>query len=526
MAKKKHIQIYDTLLRDGTQAEDINFSVENKLSIAEKLDQLGVDFIEGGWPGASPRDTEFFNRAQTELKLKHAKLVAFGSTRKASNSAEEDRILNDLLASKAKVICIFGKTWDFHVKTALGISLDENLELIRSSLAYLKKNKRQVFYDAEHFFDGYKANPHYAIKTLLAAKKGGADVLVLCDTNGGTLPDEVSSIIKKVKSKVRHPLGIHVHNDGGLAVANSLAAVKAGAIQVQGTINGVGERCGNVNLLTVIANLELKMGYDAVGAKGLKNLTTISRFVDEMANRVGTPYQPFVGKSAFAHKGGMHVNAILKDSRTYEHINPELVGNAQRILVSDYSGASTISKKMAEVGVKLEANDPKVKQLLGALKNLENKGYEYEGAEASFEVLVKKTLGAYKPHFNLHSFTVTDNISEDEAKVYSRADIHLEVNGHSEKTTGEGVGPVHALDQALRKALERFYPVINGMKLLDYRVRVLPAGEGTASYVRVIIECGDGNSKWNTVGVSENILQASYQALVDAIDYKLLKDHL
>ena len=527
-SKKKHIQIYDTTLRDGAQSENITFTVGDKLRICTQLDQAGFDYIEAGWPGASPKDTDFFDRAKKELKLKHAKLVAFGSTRKASNSPEKDKILNDLIAAQTKVVCIFGKTWDLHVRSALRISLKENLKLITDSVAYLKKAGREVIYDAEHFFDGYKANKKYALDTLQAASKGGADRIVLCDTNGGTLPDEIEKLVKDIKSKMRMPLGIHCHNDSGTAVANSMAAVKAGVTQVQGCVNGIGERCGNANLVTIVANLELKLGFHCIGAPQLKNLRELSLFVDEMANRASDARQPYVGLSAFAHKGGMHVNAILKNSKTYEHIDPTRVGNQQRILLSDYSGASTMFYKLKKYGVDISATDPHVTKLLTTLKDKENQGYHYEGAEGSFEILVKKAMGDYKPHFELKDFRVTDEVVSDSGgKATSEAEVHLAVNGHEEKTTAKGVGPVHAIDQALRGALERFYPSIAQMKLLDYKVRVLPANlEGTAATVRVLIEFGDDKTQWGTIGVSENIIHASYQALVDGIDFKLFKDRV
>lgn len=520
----KQIQIYDTTLRDGSQAEEVNFTVEDKLRIAEKLDWLGIHYIEAGWPGASPKDTEFFARARTELKLKKSRLVAFGSTRRADRTVEKDKILNDLLAAETKTVCIFGKSWDLHVKTALKIPLTENLELIRDSVAYLKKNRREVIFDAEHFFDGYKANKKYALLAIGAAASGGADRIVLCDTNGGTLSDEIFKIVTEVRKKVRTPLGIHCHNDTESGVSNSIAAVRAGVTQVQGTINGIGERCGNANLCSIVANLELKMGYKTVGKTHLQRLREVSAFVDELSNRPGNRHQPYVGKAAFAHKGGVHVDAILKNSKTYEHINPETVGNSQRILLSELAGSATIVHKAKEFGLDLSTDNPKARQLLSELKEMENRGYEFEGAEASFEINVKKALGLYKPHFVLHDFKVTDTISAGEKKgPTSEAVMHLEVAGHEETATSQGVGPVHALDRALRKALERFYPQIAALKLLDYKVRVLPAGTGTASSVRVLIECGDGNSKWGTVGVSENIIHASYQALVDSIDYKLMK---
>jgi len=523
----KQIEIYDTTLRDGTQAENINFTVEDKFLIAEKLDWLGIHYVEGGWPGSNPRDTEFFKRAPQELKLKKAKLVAFGSTRRAGFSAKNDRVLNALLGANTKTVCIFGKSWDFHVKKVLKVSLKENLELITDSISFLKRNKREVIFDAEHFFDGFKANPKYAFDVLKAAASGGADRLVLCDTNGGTLPHEVAIIIKKVR-KIKRPLGIHCHNDTGTAVANSLEAVRAGTTQVQGCMNGLGERCGNANLATVIPNLQLKMNYKCVGSGSLKHLKEVSRFINEMANRSGDRQQPYVGNSAFAHKGGVHVHAVLKNAKTYEHIHPALVGNRQRVLVSDLAGASTVAHKLKEFNINLDSNDSRIRDLLALVKLKESQGYVFEAAEASFEVIIRKVLGQYKPHFRLHDVKVTDVIDEKAigSEPTSSALIHLAVEGHEEKVTAKGVGPVHAIDQALRKALKRFYPQIAAVRLLDYKVRVLPAGKGTASFVRVLVEFGDGEKKWVTVGVSKNIIHASYQALVDGIDYYLMKEKI
>lgn len=518
------IQIYDTTLRDGTQSEDIAFSVEDKLLIAEKLDWLGIHYIEGGWPGSNPKDSEFFERARGELKLTKSRLSAFGSTRRADSSLESDSILKGLLDGGTKTVCIFGKSWDLHVKIALGISLKENLQLIKETVRFLKENKKEVFFDAEHFFDGFKANKKYALEVLASALSGGADVLVLCDTNGGTLPFEISAIIKQVKQKIRGKLGIHCHNDGGVGVANSLAAVSGGALQVQGTINGIGERCGNANLCSVIPNLESKMGLKTIGTARLARLKSVSQFVDEMANRASDSHQAYVGDSAFAHKGGVHVHAMLKDSRTYEHINPQKIGNERKIVLSELSGLSTLLYKAKEFGIELKKEDPRTKSLLGKLKELENEGFQFEGAEASFEILIRKELGLYQPHFALHSFKVTDEISgEPDVHPFSRAEISLAVQGHDEKASATGVGPVHALDQALRQALERFYPVLKEVRLLDYKVRVLTTAKGTAATVRVLLECGDHQKHWATMGVSENIIQASYKALVDSIDYKLMK---
>lgn len=519
----KQIEIYDTTLRDGSQTEDINYTVEDKLRIAEKLDWLGIPLVEGGWPGASPKDTEFFQRATTELKLKKSKLVAFGSTKRADTTLSSDPIINGLMEVDPKILCLFGKTWDLHAKEALGISLKDNLGIISDTISLFVKKKKRVLFDAEHFFDGFKANKAYALECLKVAAKAGAERLVLCDTNGGTLPQELEKIIRFVRSKIRTPLGIHCHNDSGVAVYNSMVAVQAGVTQVQGTINGIGERCGNANLCTVMANLELKHKIKTIGLSRMKNLKEVSKFVDELANRSANRHQPYVGDSAFAHKGGVHVSAILKNPKTYEHIKPSLVGNRQRILVSELAGASTIAHKAKELGINLDSGTQEAKKFIQKIKELENKGYQFEGAEASFEIFIKKAKGLYKPHFELKDFKVMDEILiNGEEKATSEAVIHLAVEGHQETATARGVGPVHAIDQALRGALERFYPSLKEMQLLDYKVRVLPAGEGTASSVRVLIECGDKKQKWSTVGVSENIIHASYSALVDAIDFKLM----
>lgn len=519
---KKNIQIYDTTLRDGSQSEDVSLSVEDKLLIAQKLDALGLDYIEGGWPGASPKDTDFFKRVQAELKLKKSKISAFGSTRKPHSDVATDFVLNQLLESGAKTICIFGKTWDLHVHKALGVTLEENLSMIRDSIAYLKKYKRQVFFDAEHFFDGFKANRNYALKVLKVAKEAGADCLVLCDTNGGAMTHEVTQAVLAVRKKIRTPLGIHCHNDAGLGVANSMAAVLAGVTQVQGTINGLGERCGNANLCAVIPNLELKFGYRILGPSRLSRLTEASRYIAEICNMAPDRHQPYVGASAFAHKGGIHINAMLKDARTYEHTSPQKVGNIRHMVISDYSGVATLIHKAKELGLVLDKEDPRTKTILDRLKDLENDGYQFEGAEASLEIFLRKQLGLYQPRFHLLSLKVTDKITGDsQTQSRSRAEISLSVDGQTETAVAEGVGPVHALDQSLRQALERFYPTISTMKLVDYKVRVLTGG-GTASSVRVLLECSDKGRKWGTVGVSENIIQASYQALLDSIDYQLI----
>ncbi len=521
----KHIELYDTTLRDGAQSEDISFSVEDKLRITEKLDELGVHYIEGGFPGANPRDAEFFSKAR-KLKLRASKLVAFGSTHHAANRVQKDLNIKSLLNAGTPIVTIFGKTWDFHVKEALRISLSRNLDLIHDSVAYLKKRIPKVFFDAEHFFDGYKANPEYALKVLKAAQDAGADCLVLCDTNGGTLPHEVEKIIKELwtlNAERQTQLGIHAHNDADCAVANSIAAINLGASQVQGTINGLGERCGNANLVSVISNLKLKLKYDVITNSRLKKLKEVSRFVTEIANIRHFKRQPFVGDSAFAHKGGVHVSAVLRHPETYEHIRPELVGNYERVLVSDLGGRSNIIRKIKEFNLKVDPDSPKVAQIVKEMKELESQGFQFEGAEASLELLIKKTFGLHRKFFVLTGFRLIVEKRKEGEDPLSEATIMLKVGGKSEHTAATGNGPVNALDNALRKALEKFYPQLKQVRLIDYKVRVLTAGAGTTAKVRVLIESGDDKHKWGTVGVSENIIEASYQALVDSIEYKLLR---
>ena len=518
----RSIEIYDTTLRDGTQGEEISLSVEDKLRIAEKLDEFGVHYIEGGWPGSNPRDVDFFKKAR-RLKLGQAKIAAFGSTHNAKFKAADDPNLMALVESEAPVFAIFGKTWDFHVTEALKISLDSNLEIIHSSVAFLKKHAEKVFFDAEHFFDGYKDNPDFAIKCLLAAEQAGADCLVLCDTNGGTMPGGIVRIIEELKSKISIPFGIHTHNDSECGVANSLVAVEAGASQVQGPINGYGERCGNANLISIIPNLQLKLGYRCITDEQLQGLRDMSRVVSELANLRHYKRQPFVGDSAFAHKGGIHVSAILRRPETYEHIRPELVGNLQRVLISDLAGRSNILKKAEEFNIELDSKSPKLQAIIDNLKELEHQGYQFEGAEASFELLLKKALGLHRRFFDLIGFRVIIEKRHENEESLSEATIMVSVSDHVEHTAATGQGPVNALDNALRKALEKFYPELADVSLQDYKVRVLTAGAGTSSRVRVLIESGDGHADWSTVGVSENIIEASWQALVDSIEYKLLK---
>lgn len=519
------VYIYDTTLRDGSQAEDISFSVDDKLRITEKLDELGVDYIEGGWPASNPKDSEYFEKVKA-LDLKKARVVAFGSTHRPGHKAADDQSLRHIASSGVKAATIFGKTWDFHVREALRIPLEENLRIIRDSVSYLKESIGQVFFDAEHFFDGYKADPEYALKCLEAAAQGGADCLVLCDTNGGTLPDALMHIIKEVKKQknIKKPFGIHAHNDSECAVANSLIAAGLGAVQVHGTINGYGERCGNANLCSVVPGLKLKMGVQCVTDEELSKLREVSRFVTEIANLRHFGHQPFVGDSAFAHKAGVHVSAVMKHPGTYEHISPELVGNSRRVLVSDLSGKSNIIKKAKEFGLEMGERSPLLGDIVKNLKDLENRGYQYEAAEASFELLMKKALGLHRSFFELIGFRViVEKRSGGEVPI-NEATIMVDVDGSIEHTAATGDGPVNALDNALRKALEKFYPELKPVKLHDYKVRVIAAGKGTAAKVRVLIESGDGKMKWGTVGVSENIIDASYQALVDSIEYKLLKE--
>lgn len=517
------VKIYDTTLRDGAQAEGISFSLDDKVRIAQRLDELGIHYIEGGWPGSNPKDIKFFQRMK-RMKLKNAKLTAFGSTRRAKYPAGKDPNIRALLKSGTKVVCIFGKSWDLHVRIALGVSLEKNLELIEDSVSYLKKKKKEVIYDAEHFFDGYKHDPSYALKTLEVAQRAGADWIILCDTNGGTLPFELSKIMREVRKKIKVPLGIHAHNDSGLAVANTLAAVQEGALQVQGTINGLGERCGNVNLCSVIPNLQIKMGMECIKKKQLSRLTEVSRYVAELANLPHDERQPFVGNSSFAHKGGIHVSAVKKDPRTYEHILPELVGNHRRILVSELAGRSNILYKAKEYGLDLEKKTPQTVKVLEDLKRLEDEGYQFEGAEGSFELLMKKALGKYKSLFDLEGFRVTVEKRKN-GTLNCEATIKVKVKGIEEHTAAEGRGPINALDNALRKALEEFYPSLKNVRLTDYKVRVLDVKAGTAAPVRVLVEARDKKGSWGTVGVSTNIIEASWQALVDSLEYKLLKKH-
>jgi 2-isopropylmalate synthase len=524
------IFLYDTTLRDGTQGENITFSAEEKLNIALRLDDSGIHYIEGGWPGSNPRDVAFFNLAK-RVKFTQARLAAFGSTRKPGIRPDEDHNLKALLETETPTVTVFGKSWDLHVEQIMGNTLTENLAMINDSVAFLKHHNREVVYDAEHFFDGFKNNEDYALKSLGAAVDGGADFIVLCDTNGGTLPFELERIIEAVQKALsdfctRSPenitvrLGIHCHNDCNLAVANSISAIYKGAAMVHGTINGYGERCGNADLTSIIPILKLKMGRGCVSAENLKKLKSLSRYVSETANLVPVNSRPFVGKSAFAHKGGIHVSAIMKAPLAYEHMDPAAVGNKRRVLVSDLSGKSNVEYKAKELGVELGNNGFDSSQIASEIKQLEQEGYQFDSADGSFKILLEKFTDQFQPHFELESFRVTIEKDKDQP-CSAHATIKISVNGKEEITAGEGYGPVSALDNALRKALGKFYPDLDTMRLVDFKVRVIDGSRGTAAKVRVLIESRDQNEIWSTIGVSEDIIEASWQALADSFQFKL-----
>lgn len=516
----KPISIFDTTLRDGTQGEGISLSADDKLKIAKKLDLLGVHYIEGGIPGSNGKDIEFFKRVK-ELHLQ-AKITAFGSTRRKDSLAEHDANLNRMVEAGVQAATLVGKSWDFHVHTALQTTLEENLAMIFDSIAYLKRQGLEVVFDAEHFFDGYKNNPEYAFSVMRKAQEAGADWLVMCDTNGGTMPHEVYDIVSALLGAIPGAqLGIHTHNDCELAVANSISAVRAGATQIQGTMNGYGERCGNANLCSIIPNLQLKLGYDVLEADRLKQLTNTARYISEIANVHMPVNQPYVGNAAFAHKGGIHVSAILRDSRTYEHIAPELVGNRQRVLVSELAGQSNILSKAQEMGIDFDPENENTKQVIAKIKELEHQGYQFEGADASLELLLRQANGDLKELFVFESFKMLVEKTADRP-VVSEAFVKLRIDGASIYTAAEGNGPVNALDNALRKALITYYPGLKEMHLSDYKVRVLDDKDATASKVRVLIESQDFHNSWNTVGVSSNVIEASWEALVDSIRYALL----
>ncbi len=516
------IKIYDTTLRDGTQGEGVSFTVAAKLRVAEKLDQFGIDYIEGGWPGSNPRDMAFFEEAR-KLKLKHAKIAAFGSTRRASLAAAEDPQLQLLLEADTPVVTIFGKTWLLHVTEILRTTAEENLLMIEDSVRFLTENGREVIYDAEHFFDGYCDNPEYALSTLAAAKRGGAVNLTLCDTNGGKLVGEVQSIVATVCAHFPDTaVGVHCHNDSGLGVAVSLAGVEAGAVLVQGTMNGVGERNGNANLTTIVPNLALKMGRALNCAPHLSKLRDLSQFVDEMANRASDTKAPFVGASAFAHKGGVHADAAAKVKHSYEHIEPELVGNRTRVLVSDMSGRSSVMMKAKEIGVEIDPRSPELKDFLAELKELEFKGYEYEAADASFKLLLNRFLNNKKEDFELIGYRVMISHQSELNRTVSEATVQVKIGDEIHHTVAEGTGPVEALDDALRKAIAPVFPEISEVELIDFKVRILDSRHGTDAIIRVQIESTDGREIWGTVGASGNIIEAAWEALVDSVEYKIL----
>ena len=525
------IWLYDTTLRDGTQREGLSVSIEDKLRIAHKLDELGIPFIEGGWPGANPKDVEFFWQLQ-EHPLKQAEVVPFCSTRRPHTNAVDEPMLQAILAAGTRWVTIFGKSWDLHVTAGLKTSLEENLAMIGDTIEYLRSQGRRVIYDAEHWFDGYKQNPDYALQTLNAAVTAGAEWLVLCDTNGGTLPHEVSQIVELVISHLSlvisqeqraiPQIGIHTHNDSEMAVANALAAVMAGAKMVQGTINGYGERCGNANLCSVIPNLQLKLGYSCIGEHQLSQLTEASRFVSEVVNLAPDEHAPFVGLSAFAHKGGIHVSAVERNPLTYEHIQPELVGNHRRIVISEQSGLSNVLAKARTWGIELEKYHPQARQILQRMKELESQGYQFEAAEASFLLLMYESLGLRELFFEVKGFQVHCDLVQMKETTNSLATVKVAVNGKNILEAAEGNGPVAALDAALRKALVNFYPQIADFELTDYKVRILNGNTGTSAKTRALVESGNGQQRWTTIGVSSNILEASYQAVVEGLEYGLL----
>jgi 2-isopropylmalate synthase len=530
----QRISLYDTTLRDGTQGEGVSLSCDDKLRIARRLDEFGMDYIEGGWPGSNPKDMEFFERAQTELNLKHARIAAFGSTCRAGIEPADDPQVQLLIRAKTPVVAIFGKSWDLHVREVLRTSMEENLRMIRETVRYVKQQGREVVYDAEHFFDGYRENPEYALETLRAAILGGADSIVLCDTNGGCLPWQIAEAVDVVRHEVlgqdagapppagKVILGIHAHNDGDTGVANTLEAVRRGAVQVQGTINGYGERCGNANLVSVIAGLQLKMGYDLVPAEKLRQLTELSRYVSELANLNPDSHQPFVGASAFAHKGGMHVNAVVKYIMSYQHIDPALVGNETRVLVSELSGKDNIAVKRKEFGLDGLTRDQE-RAVLQKIKELENAGFAFESAEASVDLLLRRVRPGYKPPFELIDYTAAVEHRSGRG-MFAEATVKVKVGDRVFHEVAEGNGPVNAMNLALRKAIQQFYPRLAEMHLTDYKVRILDSKSGTAAMVRVLIDSADGERSWTTVGASTNIIEASWIALSDGVEYFLLTD--
>ena len=514
------VKLYDTTLRDGTQGEGVNFSSLDKIRIAQKLDEFGIHYIEGGWPGSNPKDVSFFEKA-ADLDWRHSRITAFGSTRRKNTGVDDDPQIQLLLEANTPTVTFFGKTWLLHVTEVLGTTEKENTAMIEDTARFLKENRREVIYDAEHFFDGYKNNPDYALETLEAAKRGGADWVVLCDTNGGAMPHRVHDITRSVVEKLAMPVGIHTHDDTGVGVANALSSIRGGATQVQGTINGYGERTGNCNLTTVIPNLQLKMNRPVIDR--LSELTAVSRFVDDLANCAHNIRAPYVGSTAFAHKGGMHVNAVQKVAHSFEHIRPAEVGNSQRILVSELSGGSNILMKAAELGIELDKGSAEVREILGDIKRLEEKGYEFEAAEASLELLILRHLAGQKKFFDLLEYHCTFRRDGEHSYDTCSATVKLTVEGTKEYTVAEGDGPINALDAALRKALTPHYPAIEKIELCDYKVRIIDGKSGTAAKTRVLIESTDGKNHWDTVGVSSNIIQASWRALVDSVEYYLME---
>ena len=519
----KYIEIFDSTLRDGAQGEDISFSLEDKIKVVIALDDLGVSYIEAGNPGSNPKDMQFFKRIK-DINLKNSKLTAFGSTRKPNIKVEEDSNLKSLLNADTDAVSIFGKTWDFQVTDILKTSLEENLNMIKDTIKYIKGFNKEVIFDAEHFFDGYKENKEYAFKAIEAAKEAGADVIVLCDTNGGTLSSEVSKIVKEVVEYIGGKIGVHCHNDIGMAVANSVVAVESGACHIQGTFIGVGERCGNANLSTIIPTLQLKLNKEIIKESKLLELTKYAKYISEISNIKLLDNMPYVGESAFAHKGGMHIDAICKTSKSYEHIKPEIVGNDRRFLISEVSGRSTILKEIQKIFPSITRESQEVEKVTNRLKELEYEGYKFEGAEGTVELLIRKTIGKYKPFFELKHFKTIGEQALNTDKFTSTALINVIVNGKNKMTAAEGDGPVNALDKALREALESFYPELKEVRLIDYKVRVLDSESTTGAKVRVLIESTDGIENWSTVGVSKDVVQASLIALVDSIEYKLIKD--
>ncbi|MCX5850269.1 MAG: citramalate synthase [Deltaproteobacteria bacterium] len=520
---KNKLLVYDTTLRDGTQGEQTNFSAEEKLRIAQRLDDVHFHYIEGGWPGSNPKDMRFFEMAKA-VKFKNSRLTAFGSTRRPHTKPEACSNLKALVKAGTPAAAIVGKSWDLHVTEILKTDLNENLAMIADSIEYLKSMGKEVLFDAEHFFDGYKNNPRYATKVVKTALAAGADMIVLCDTNGGSMPHEISAIVRKISSHISLDIvAIHAHNDGGLAVANSIAAVQEGVKMIQGTINGYGERCGNADLITLIANLQLKLGKNCLPPESIRQLTSLSHYVSDVANVPPLNSRPFVGRSAFAHKGGVHVSAVVKNSTAYEHIQPELVGNHRRVLVSDLAGKSNVEYKAKELGIDITKDDTLSKKIVHEVKLMEDRGFQFDAADGSLSLLIKKTIGEFIEPFNLECFSVITSRTENNPCL-SQATIKISVAGEEELTAAEGNGPVNALDHALRKALTKFYPQIKDMHLVDFKVRTLEGSEGTAAGVRVLLDSTDGEEFWSTIGVSENIIEASWQALVDSIEYKLSKE--